>query len=564
MIVAYWLNTAWMWKCRRELGAFQRAAASVAESQAARLGEIIAPNRATEFGRAHDFSAIDSVESFQRRVPLANHDSFRDAIERIGAGAPALLTAQPVCLLEPTSGSMGGEKLIPYNAALRGEFQRGIAAWLGDLLRAYPAVRRGRAYWSISPALGVGRKTSGGIPIGFDDDSAYLGGLERFALDRLLAAPADLARMADVNNFRYCTLLHLLAAKDLALISIWSPTFLTTLLDQLDAWGERIVRDLRDGSLTLPNPLGDSVNVQNSRRTQRQRAIELDGILLSSLPLGEKFRRIWPQLPLISCWADASSRRYVGALRELFPDVHFQPKGLLATEAFVSFPLVGRAGAALALRSHFFEFIEQDGARIHLAHQLELGVRYEVVVTTGGGLYRYRLGDIVEVVGYENHCPLLRFIGRTGNVSDLVGEKLHEAHVQKVVDEAFAAYGLTPRFALMAPVDNGRRGYCLYLQGLDRALSRQSIDALADTIESGLASNPYYGQAVRLGQLSKLQVELLAPDGATGWSIYERECLARGQKLGDIKPALLHDWPGWHERLTPLAIDRNSLESQRL
>jgi len=95
-------------------------------------------------------------------------------------------------------------------------------------------------------------------------------------------------------------------------------------------------------------------------------------------------------------------------------------------------------------------------------------------------------------------------------------------------------------------------------------LPRQSIDALADAIESGLESNPYYGQAVRLGQLSKLQVNLLAADGETGWSVYERECLARGQKLGDIKPALLSDWPGWHERFMPLTIDRNALEPQSL
>jgi hypothetical protein len=91
-------------------------------------------------------------------------------------------------------------------------------------------------------------------------------------------------------------------------------------------------------------------------------------------------------------------------------------------------------------------------------------------------------------------------------------------------------------------------------------LPRPVIDTLAETIESGLERNPYYGQAVRLGQLSKLQVELLASEGETGWSVYERECLARGQKLGDIKPAILHDWPGWHERFAPLAMDQNGLE----
>src|SRR6185503_4354596 len=103
-------------------------------------------------------------------------------IERIGAGEKEVLTADPVNLLEPTSGSSGAVKLIPYTASLRAQFQRGIDAWIGDLLNAFPAVRHGRAYWSISPAFGIQRKSRGGIPIGFDDDTAYLGRVERRAL----------------------------------------------------------------------------------------------------------------------------------------------------------------------------------------------------------------------------------------------------------------------------------------------------------------------------------------------------------------------------------------------
>ena len=49
---------------------------------------------------------------------------------------------------------------------------------------------------------------------------------------------------------------------------------------------------------------------------------------------------------------------------------------------------------------------------MRLAHELERGRTYSVVVTTGGGLYRYRLGDLVNVVGFEAGCPLLRFVGR--------------------------------------------------------------------------------------------------------------------------------------------------------
>src|SRR5205085_4734172 len=128
----------------------------------------------------------------------------------------------------------------------------------------------------------------------------------------------------------------------------------------------------------------------------------------SSASWSEPLRRIWPRLALISCWADAAAGQFLAELRQLFPEVEIQPKGLLATEGFVSFPLTDKPGAALALRCHFFEF-EELGGRCRLAHELDRGGRYRVVVTTAGGLYRYQLGDEVEVVGFLHQCPLIRF-----------------------------------------------------------------------------------------------------------------------------------------------------------
>src|SRR5947207_3380665 len=80
-----------------------------------------------------------------------------------------LLTGDAVRVLQAASGSTGGERLIPYSDSLRQEFLHGIAAWIADLYSERPAIRGGRAYWSISPAVGARRRTSGAIPIGFDD-----------------------------------------------------------------------------------------------------------------------------------------------------------------------------------------------------------------------------------------------------------------------------------------------------------------------------------------------------------------------------------------------------------
>jgi hypothetical protein len=277
------------------------------------------------------------------------------------------------------------------------------------------------------------------------------------------------------------------------------------------------------------------------------RGAGLETIFRSSLSLSQKLRLIWPRLALISTWGDAAAAHYLPELRELFPAVEIQPKGLLATEGCVSFPLVGRVAPVLALRSHFFEFQELDGERFHLAHELELGQRYRVVLTTAGGLYRYQLRDEVEVAGFENECPLLRFLGKSDCISDLVGEKLAEPHVRVVLERVFAKHGLTPRFALLAAVAGRPARYRLYLQSPGAGDSAGLIAGL----EAGLEENPHYRHAVHLGQLAPAEIEVLDPQGEPGWQIYERRCLARGQRAGNIKPLSLEKVPDTFTAASP-------------
>src|SRR4029079_6464270 len=133
-------------------------------------------------------------------------------------------------------------------------------------------------------------------------------------------------------------------------------------------------------------------------------------------------------------------------------------KGLLATEGFVTIPFAGRW--PLAIRSHFFEFLAEDGGA-RFAWERNEGEVYSVVLTAGGGLYHYCLQDRVRVEGFVEKTPSLRFLGKEGHVSDLRGEKLHESFVAGVLARIFERAGIAPRFAMLAPDENG---YALYLE----------------------------------------------------------------------------------------------------
>jgi hypothetical protein len=440
-----------------------------------------------------------------------------------------------------------------------------VAAWIADLFRYCPDVRSGRAYWSISPALARQRRTPGGIPIGFDDDTAYLGLWQRMAIRRLLAVPPLVSRLSDMESWRYCTLLFLLAADDLSLISVWSPTFLTTLLGSLPRLRERICRDLFDGGCrpTDAPPSAIDRELTGMLRCSRERARQVDRIFATGADMRTTLQRLWPKLALISTWGDASAAMFLPELRALFPAVELQPKGLLATEGCVSIPLVDRQGCALAIDSHFFEFepvSDPGGQRSacedwRLADELMLGEQYRVVMTTGGGFYRYQLRDVVEVVGFEHDCPLVRFVGKADRVGDLVGEKLAEPFVRECLERVCCVLRTTPAFALVVPVAVARPPhYRLYMETTDGLLSEDTIATLQAQLQAELAENPYYGHAIQLGQLGPLDVRQLRAPVGLAWNAFVERCVARGQKVGAVKPTVFDPVPGWPEVFEPMAV----------
>src|SRR5262249_8283360 len=99
MSLAWWLNSAWMWKCRREAGRFAAATRAVRRTQELLLQEIIRRNQESWFGRMHGFREIRQARDFQRQVPLSRYDDYAEAVNRIAAGERQVLTHEPVELL---------------------------------------------------------------------------------------------------------------------------------------------------------------------------------------------------------------------------------------------------------------------------------------------------------------------------------------------------------------------------------------------------------------------------------------------------------------------------------
>jgi hypothetical protein len=464
----FWLSQGPGWlRFKRQLDHPQ----AVQESLLARL---LKANAGTEWGRKFGFASIRTSAQYQAQVPLCTYGDLEEAIQRMRHGAVDVLFPGQADLFEPSGGSTAGPRLIPYNQCLAREFRAGLAPWIFDLYRRHPGLLGGKAYWAITPAGGL---KDGGE--GFASDAAYFGG----ALERLsgafLAVPPSVAGLKDMQAFRLRTLEHLCRARSLRFISVWNPSFLTLLLADLP-------------------------------RVRSRSPAEL-----------------WPDLKLISCWADGHAAAAVPAMQALFPGVEIQPKGLMATEAVVSLPFEGRH--PLSLGSHFFEFLDGDD-KPHRAWELADGRRYSVVVTTGGGLYRYRLRDRIEVQGFLGPTPCLRFLGKEDLVSDTCGEKLEEGFVSAALRRAAGSLDLRPAFNLLSPERRGSSfAYVLYHEGA-------GAEGFAAALERELCANFHYEYCRRLGQLGPVRVQALPPGSAQRY-LHNRAAL--GQRLGSVKALAL-------------------------
>jgi hypothetical protein len=504
------LNLAWALSRRGSVARFREAVRDPERVQHRWLKNFLRANEGTAYGRAHRFKEITSVTEFRERVPIESYESLSPWIERIEGGEREVLTREPVLMLERTSGGVKGPKHIPYTQGLLSDFGAATGPWLDDLSLTFPKLFTSRQYWSLSPAARDPEVTRGGLRIGLEDDTEYFDAATRFAMKRLFAVDGSVGRIREVEVWRKRTLEQLIAAEDLGFFSVWNPSFLTLLMEELVTnWA----------SYAYPLP------------PKRRAAIE-DRLERAGAFVGEA---IWPRLQLISCWTDAWAAQALPGLRRFFPITPFQGKGLLATEGVVSFPLWGLAAPVAAVTSHFLEFSSLDDERVFGVHELREGATYAPLLTTRGGFARYRLADRVRCVGFHERAPLLRFEGRLDRGSDLRGEKLNATFAENAMRAALEEHPAS--FALLAPELSSPPRYVVYLEAATEP------ERLAASVEQRLCEELHYRYARELGQLGPVGVQLVT----RGEQRVLKELARRGQRLGDIKPTGFDPRPIWSD-----------------
>lgn len=496
-----------------------------------KFNRLISNNWRTSFFKSkHDAPVVAS------KLSLTTWDDYQPYIKQILKGKPNVLTTEKVLLLEPTSGTTSATKYVPYTKSLKKEFTTAIKPWLAGLYLTWPKLLCCTQYWSVSPA-GHAQDFIMDVPVGFEQDSEYLGGRLSSVQNSIMAVPASVQNVSDSETWAYITAFYLLRDNKLGLISVWHPSFLTILIKKIKDNYTSLVSDIKRGRISIePRFLkGFSAHVTSPKP---RRAKQLGSYDIHAHGI---FEKIWPFLQIISCWADFPDEPCLKQLKKLFPKTYFQPKGLIATESIISFPFGRRLGIP-AYRSHYLEFIDARNGKLKNLHQLDVGQKYEVVLTTGGGLYRYILSDIVQVTGVlKNRLPLLRFIGKSNYVTDIRGEKVSLQQVDDIFNVVYQIYdGI--KFLMLAPVVEQSRAFYSCFINVDNPADFPFGNLAAD-IEMALKNNYHYRYARELSQLEEVRI-FLSPQNPIQDIVSHLE--SKGTKKGDIKILPLSNISDWH------------------
>lgn len=136
-------------------------------------------------------------------------------------------------------------------------------------------------------------------------------------------------------------------------------------------------------------------------------------------------RRLWPNIRFMKCVCTGSMEQYYQKLKYYAEEIHVLGGDYFASECCVGInldilqtPQLTRF--VLLPTAAYFEFLpyrfdEETDLSPHKTDDfssVEVGKMYEIVVTTYRGLFRYRLGDVVRVVGFHNESPEVEFLMR--------------------------------------------------------------------------------------------------------------------------------------------------------
>ena len=486
--------------------------------------KILYDNRFTDYGKKYAFESIKSVDEFRRNVPLADYDTFSPYIERMMNGEKDVLTSYEVFAYCYTSGTTGVTKHIPATHEAFNRYKNYFEIYQDGVLRRFGGRRLQLNIFRCPPFEPVKKPFllseiyyRNMAESGYTDYSTYIGGKTMMFCEE----PGDIVFAKAWVSFLYSD------------ITVLEANFLYDHLyffNYLEKNYMTVLNSIRSGRIPpdveLDPGIADcllSLGFDEERLEQVERECRkgFDNIAL----------RLWSGLKLISGISNKAFFSEDKALKRYAPDVPRYYLCYASSECHFGHP-VGEDdfGYALIPENAFYEFLpyrSENGGTL-LPHELEIGKRYEIICTTFSGLYRYCMGDVVEVKGFCGDYPIIEFCFRKNHMLNIAGEKMELAQIEEAVRELSESGVKIEQYCFSVSVE---RLPVRYLAVLSLGDVVPDAEGIADALDAILRKkNCDYDDLREIKSLERLDVLIL--NGVD----YERFMTETGLKSGHNKP----------------------------
>ncbi|XP_068660422.1 probable indole-3-acetic acid-amido synthetase GH3.6 [Aristolochia californica] len=396
------------------------------------LAAILARNSGVSYLQPYLLNDADppmDPESFRRLVPISSYDDYADYIQRLADGdTSSFLSVDPLlCFFSSSGTSTVRPKMIPYFDSKESKsasilVHQASAVILRRLFPPRPAITK--ILWFIY--AGQVTRTKGGLKV--MAATAYPmqnNGPNATRIFSLCVSPPQILKSTEVHQQMYCHLLCGLRNYS-SIDAIRAPYALGLIraFSLLESKWEQLCKDIECGSVSpeITDPaLRDSMQ-EFLDGPQYEIALRIQAICEGS-NWGGIFSKLWPNLRYVSCVLTGSMQQYYPKLRYYAGDVPLLGGDYFASECAIAINLdrlkpPKTTRFVMIPNSAYFEFLPFDLATQEVGKEtadissVEVGKIYEVVVTTYRGLFRYRLGDVVKVVGFYNAAPEIEFVTR--------------------------------------------------------------------------------------------------------------------------------------------------------
>ena len=502
------------------------------------LMDLLQENKDTEYGKRYGFGDIKSIEEYQEKVPVTEYDHYAEYIDSMSnTGERSLISANDPVWYNKTSGTVGAPKRIPYTQKTRDWFNRySLGYQQGFLLKNLGDKFFGGRTLNLIRCGGQIVRLPDGVPFGPISEAALRPYIDRW--DSIFAMPVQAVFAGKGVDTRYLNARYALCDKDVNNIICTFTGFLLDFCRYIEKNWKLLVKDIEKGeidkSIELPKDVRETISAEIApmpKRAAELRAIFEKGFEEPFMP------QVWPDLNYVVGGASAGFARYTDEVRSRYlgTDVAFFYRGISASEGIFTVPVAfADHQSCLIPDSLFYEFIDIDdeNAKPVTMDKLEVGKKYELVISNHSGFYRYRMKDVLLVVGFHNATPMVEFQYRIDKTVSLMGEKTTEMALRTAAD-------LTAKDCGFLLVDNSvypddENVQYVYIMEIDRVPQDLTEEKIYESLEKHLAEvNPSYGNKVKNGLIQPVKILFSQPET---YVLYKEMMLRMGNSIAQLKP----------------------------